>query len=207
MFFNISFSQTYSFDFLTKYKSTNSKGKTEGEIVSYFNSDNSDYYLRINRTQEEFKGTIYDSKMRQGHVFDIVETKKEGKIFFTFKYKSTFRFAHRLPQKFYYQITEISNASPKKVKVEIHRRKNSKKPLEEYLIDLVPANKNLFALSRMTLMHPHEFENELSFPGNYIVQKAELIKKQISCSYTLNDFNNVELDIILPEKLDISTFR
>ena len=77
-FFSFAFSQTYHFDFLTKYSSTNFKTKNIREIVSYNNSDDFSYYLRLNKTKEDFTASLYDHEKNVEHYFSVKETKING---------------------------------------------------------------------------------------------------------------------------------
>ncbi|MBU4538010.1 MAG: hypothetical protein L6264_13375 [Weeksellaceae bacterium] len=80
-------SQTYSFDFLTKYVS-GEKAK-QHETVMYFNTDDFSYYLKILRTPYDFTAYLFDENLMKIHQFNIIEQKNNSDITFVFQYKSS----------------------------------------------------------------------------------------------------------------------
>lgn len=89
VFFSLSFGQTYQFDFLTKYASTNSKNKTTHESVTYNNSDDFSYYLKLRKTEDNFNASLYDFDRSFAYNFSVKETKVNGEIRFEFTYLNT----------------------------------------------------------------------------------------------------------------------
>lgn len=89
LLFALANSQTYSFDFLTKYISVGKKEKVQNEVVNYFNSDNFNYYLRLLRGSENFYAYLTDEEKNKVHEFEVSEDKKGTDIIFSFKYIKT----------------------------------------------------------------------------------------------------------------------
>ncbi len=67
--------QTYNFDFLTKYVSTDIKTLNSKEFVTYNNSDDFSYYLKLRKTQGDFSATLYDHENNSAHNFSVEESK------------------------------------------------------------------------------------------------------------------------------------
>lgn len=69
IFVSLSFSQTYQFDFLTKYSANNSTTRSIGESVTYNNTDDFSYYLKLRKTEDDFKASLYDYDKNLVHHF------------------------------------------------------------------------------------------------------------------------------------------
>ena len=201
-FFSFAFSQTYHFDFLTKYSSTNFKTKNIREIVSYNNSDDFSYYLRLNKTKEDFTASLYDHEKNVEHYFSVKETKINGEIRFQFTYINTAKLlTSTLMKNYRYEFSEIYANSPKVVSLKIYPSKRAKKPINEKEFTLQKANKNLIGLYRSEWLHEYSDDGELQKVGNYFVSKAIEKYKTVTCEVVLKEYKNVELQIVVPEKL------
>lgn len=86
LLFAIGNSQTYSFDFLTKYIAVGKNEKVQNEVVNYFNTDNFNYYLRLLRGSENFYAYLTDEEQNKVHEFEVTEIKNGTGIIFSFKY-------------------------------------------------------------------------------------------------------------------------
>ena len=202
LFFSLSFGQTYDFDFLTKYSSTNSKTKNIRESVNYNNSDDFSYYLRLNKTKEDFIAHLYDHKRNLEHNFSVKETKVNGEIRFQFTYINSARLLTSSSLKNYrYEFSEISADNPKVLKLKIYSSKRAKKPINEKEFTLEKANKNLIPLYRSEWLHRYGNDEELKNLGNYIVSKVVEKYKTVTCEVVLKEYKNVDLQIVVPEKL------
>ena len=112
--FSLSFSQTYHFDFLTKYVSTNPKNKNVYESVSYNNTDDFSYFLQLRKNESYFRATLYDHQRNLAHYFSVVESLANGEIFFQFIYENSHRIKFSNNAKNYrYEFSEIPNDSLK----------------------------------------------------------------------------------------------
>ncbi|WP_373708597.1 hypothetical protein [Kaistella sp.] len=202
LFFSLSFSQTYQFDFLTKYSSTIVKTKSIGESVTYNNSDDFSYYLRLNKTKEDFTASLYDHKRNLEHYFSVIETKVNGEIRFQFKYINSAKLlTSTLMKNYRYEFSEISANDPKVVSLKIYLSKRAKKPISEKEFTLQKANKNLIPLYRSEWLREYSDDGELKKVGNYIVSKAIENYKTVTCEVVLKEYKNVDLQLVVPEKL------
>ena len=204
LFFSLSFSQIYDFDFLTKYASTNVKTKNIRESVNYNNSDDFSYYLRLNKTKEDFTAHLYDHQRNLEHYFSVKETKVNGEIRFQFTYINSARLLTSSSLKNYrYEFSEISADNPKVLKLKIYSSKRAKKPINEKEFTLEKANKNLIPLYRSEYLHENAHDGEFQKLGNYIISKAVEKYKTVTCEVVLKDYKNVDLQIVIPEKLKL----
>ena len=202
LFFSLSFSQTYDFDFLTKYASTNLKTKKVYESVSYNNTDDFSYYLRLNKTKEDFTANLYDHQRNLEHYFSVKETKVNGEIRFQFTYINSARLLTSNSLKNYrYEFSTISADNPKILSLIIYPSKRAKKPINEKEFTLEKANKNLIPLHRSEWLHRYENDGEVKNLGNYIVSKVVEKYKTVTCEVVLKEYKNVDLQIVVPEKL------
>ncbi len=200
--FTAAFAQkSYEFDFAVKYSVKNESDGEISESVSYFNSDNPNYYLKLFSVGNGMmKCRLYDRLTGKVHQFKVTETKQGKEIISSFEYIFTVRnFVNIKPPK--NTRFEFSELNSNRTKLSIFTRKNQKKPEHTYDLTLKPANKDLFFLSRMVFMHPYNFTDALNFPGNYIVEKAVYRKGKVECKFELKEYKNVYLEIRLPEKL------
>ena len=204
LFFSLSFSQTYQFDFLTKYSSTIVKTKSIGESVTYNNSDDFSYYLRLNKTKEDFTASLYDHKRNLEHYFSVIETKVNGEIRFQFKYINSAKLlTSTLMKNYRYEFSEISATDPKVVSLKIYPSKRAKKPINEKEFTLQKANKNLIPLYRSEWLREYSDDGELQKVGNYIVSKAIEKYKTVTCEVVLKEYKNVDLQLAVPAKLNM----
>ena len=204
LFFSLSFSQTYQFDFLTKYSSTSSKTKNIGESVTYNNSDDFSYYLRLNKTKEDFTASLYDHKRNLEHYFSVIETKVNGEIRFQFTYINSAKLlTSTLMKNYRYEFSEISATDPKVVSLKIYLSKRAKKPINEKEFTLQKANKNLIPLYRSEFLREYSDDGELQKVGNYIVSKAIEKYKTVTCEVVLKEYKNVDLQLVVPAKLNM----
>ena len=74
-FFSCAFSQTYQFDFLTKYSAENLTTKSIRESGTYNNTDDFSYYLKLKKTEDDFQASLYDYNKSLVHYFTVKETK------------------------------------------------------------------------------------------------------------------------------------
>ena len=204
LFFSLSFSQTYQFDFLTKYSSTIVKTKSIGESVTYNNSDDFSYYLRLNKTKEDFTASLYDHERNLEHYFSVIETKINGEIRFQFTYINSAKLlTSNLMKNYRYEFSEISATDPKVVSLKIYLSKRAKKPINEKEFTLQKANKNLIPLYRSEFLREYSDDGELQKVGNYIVSKAIEKYKTVTCEVVLKEYKNVDLQLVVPAKLNM----
>lgn len=191
--------QSYSFDFLTKYKLKLNDPKREMESVNYFNSDDFSYYLRLMKAPDTFLAILRDSERMLAHRFTVVETKVKGEIIFSFTYDYSFKLNGRAkgiePRINFNEISE----SPKQVVMKTYTSKKAKKPVSEHLLTLAPANKNLFPMYNIS--RSKETDYHVEYPGNFIVTRGEITEGKARCEFVLDEYKNVELVLSLPEKL------
>lgn len=202
LFFSLGFAQTYEFDFLTKYSSENSKNKFTRDLVSYHNSDDFSYYLKLKKNDADFTATLYDHQRNLAHHFSVIESKVGHEIEFQFLYVNTSKLQNIIKHENYrYEFSEISASNPKIISLKIYPSKRAKKPKVENLITLKKANKNLIQLYRSDCLHWSDSTYEFSKIGNYIVtQSIEKFNNNI-CQTNLKEYKNVDLKIMIPKEL------
>ena len=202
--FSLSFGQTYQFDFLTKYASTNSKNKTTKETVTYNNSDDFSYYLKLRKTEDDLNATLYDYKKSLAHNFSVQETKVNGAIRFEFNYLNTAKLqTSTSPKNYRYEFAEISANTPKVVSLKVYQSKRAKNPAAVQILTLEKFNKNLIPLYHSEFTHLYDKNDNVSNLGNYIVSKAVEKYKNFTCEVVLKEHKNVDLQITLPNKLKL----
>lgn len=196
--------QNYSFDFLTKYISTSSDPKITDsrDLVTYFNTDDFSYYLTLRKTSTGFYGYLTDENRKTMHKFDVTEEQKDGEIEFSFNYTGTRKLSGH-PVNLKKVRIQYEEMAPDSVKLKIFKNESATKPEREYLLKLKKANKNLFPIARIVMMHPYEAAAAVDFGRNIVVEKASdiCIEKRCNCDITLAEYKNVELDLQLPKEL------
>lgn len=200
LLFALAHSQTYSFDFLTKYISVDKKEKVQHEVVNYFNSDNFNYYLRLLRSTENFYAYLTDEEKNKVHEFEVSEDKKGTDIIFSFKYiKTNSLHKHPISPKHYRY--EWSEKTSNGATLKIFKTKKAKKPSSEYQFSFKKANKNLFPIFRVAIMHPFENEKNINIDENIMVEKAKYTCNYppCSCDFRLAEYKNVSLDLSIPQ--------
>ena len=205
---NFCFSQKYEFDLLSKYSSSDSKHKNIYETVSYNNTDDFSYHLKLNKTEQIFSAELSDYTRNLVHHFAVEESKEKGQIQFQFKYLNTSKVqvANKL-KNYRYEFSDISTDSQKIVQLKIFSSKNSKNPMAEKIFNLEKANKNLIPIFSSNFLHFYADSTNVSNLGNYIVSKSVEKSKNNSCEIVLKDYKTVALEIILPDKLTYSSMK
>lgn len=202
LLFSLGFAQTYEFDFLTKYTTENSKNKFISDLVSYHNSDDFSYYLKLRKNDSDFSATLYDHQRNLAHNFSVLESKVGGEIQFQFLYINSSKLAKANDDKNYiYEFSEISANNPKIISLKIYSSKKAKNPLYESTIKLEKANKNLIPVFRSKWSHVYRKSNPFSELGNYIVSESLEKYKNFTCEIKLKEYKTVDLKITLPKEL------
>lgn len=200
-FFSFSFAQTYQFDFLTKYTTTNSKNKFTRDIVTYNNSDDFSYYLQLSKSETDFMAVLYDHERNLAHQFSVFESSGEGEVQFQFLYINSSKLAKLNHRKNYrYEFSEISSTSPKIILLKVFSSKRAKKPIYENELTLEKANKNLIPIYRSESLHQYHDDENGQKLGDYIISKAVEKYKSGTCQVTLKKYKNVDLQITRPKK-------
>ena len=85
---HFTFSQVYSFDFLTKYvlRSADLKHQKTREIVTYFNADDFSYYLKIGGEGKQLTAHLYDMNSHKVYQFTVLQSGTGNDVQFQFKY-------------------------------------------------------------------------------------------------------------------------
>lgn len=202
LFFSLGFAQTYEFDFLTKYTSENSKNKFTRDLVSYYNSDDFSYYLKLRKRDADLAATLYDHQRNLAHHFSVLESKVAGEIQFQFSYLNSSKLAKMNDNKnSRYEFSEISANNPKIISLKTYPSKRAKKPAYECTFTLEKANKNLMPVFRSEYFHLDGKNDKVSELGNYIVSESIEKYKNYTCEIKLKEYKNVDLTITLPKEL------
>lgn len=200
--FSLGFSQTYQFDFVTNYTSTSSKNKLAYDNVNYFNSDDFSYSLKIINHENELQGILGDRTSNLAHHFKVLKSKLNNEIQFQFFYEySTNLNAINYDKDYRFEFVEKPNIPGKEVVLKMYRTKKSKRPFLTQTLSLVTANKNLFPIYRLSVLHHFWSYNELIYPENYMVSKAIDKTGNQTCEINLKEYKNVDLQITLPKEL------
>ncbi|KIA90462.1 hypothetical protein OA86_00760 [Kaistella jeonii] len=198
------FGQTYDFDFLTKYKAHNSKNNYNFDSVNYFNTEDFSYYLKLSKDEKFLSAFLFDEKRKFVHYFKVTESNIKHEIQFEFLYEYSYPFIaeHRF-ENYHFEFSSISESSPKEITLKVFKSKKARKPVFEQTLTLQTANINLFEIYRKSILSYLHTADEISFPGNYIVKKVVEKHKDYICEIELVEYKNVELEIVLPEKLNL----
>lgn len=197
-------SQSYNFDFLTKYNTHNSKNGADFDTVSYFNSDDFSYYLKLSKSEKKFSAFLTDEKKKLVHCFKVLESNVKGEVQFQFSYEYSRNYIpENSSENYHFQFSPVSETAPKEVILKVFKSKKSKKPIFEQNLTLLPANKNLFAMYKKSILRYLHTSEENSFQGNYMVKKVVEKHKDFTCEINLEEYKNIDLELKLPEKLII----
>ena len=191
--------QTYNFDFLTKYSSTNTKNKFSYEFINYSNTDDFTYNLSLAKSKDQFVAILFDKNKELKHHFTVTESKEKGMIQFQFQYDYSYKSSSaKNKNQYIYEISEVDVHS-KNVTLKIFKNDKKKKQIKEQQLTLKPANVNLFPIYQETLLA--QYPSNQTLTENYIVSKAVEYCEKCTCEVELKEYKNVELQINLPKKL------
>lgn len=191
--------QTYNFDFLTKYSSTNTKNKFSYEFINYFNTDDFTYNLSLAKSKDQFVAILFDKNKELKHHFTVTESKEKGMIQFQFQYDYSYKSSSaKNKNQYIYEFSEVDVHS-KNVTLKIFKNDKKKKQIKEQQLTLKPANVNLFPIYQETLLA--QYPSNQTLTENYIVSKAVEHCEKCTCEVELKEYKNVELQINLPKKL------
>ena len=205
LLFSRSFSQTYEFDFLTKYSMENFENKSTYDLVSYHNSDDFSYVLSLNKRDSDFTASIYDSQRNLAHAFDVIESKVSGEIQFQFNYITSSKMGKiEAPKNYRYEFSEISPNKPKIIALKVYPSKRSNNPIAECTLTLTNANKNFMPLFGSEVCHISRNDNNpILNAGNYIVSKTVAKNKNYHYETKLTEYKNVSFKIVVGEKTEL----
>ena len=191
--------QTYNFDFLTKYSSTNTKNKFSYEFINYSNTDDFTYNLSLAKSKDQFVAILFDKNKELKHHFTVTESKEKGMIQFQFQYDYSYKSSSaKIKNQYIYEFSEVDVHS-KNVTLKIFKNDKKKKQIKEQQLTLKPANVNLFPIYQETLLA--QYPSNQTLTENYIVSKAVEHCEKCTCEVELKEYKNVELQINLPKKL------
>ncbi len=173
--FNLGFSQDYKFNLLTKYI-VNQEDR-EWERIVYSNVDDSNYFLSLNKTQDENLAYLSDMKNKIVHHFYFIENIENGEIYFTFKFiKSEKLKPISLTSNFRFKFETIKeDSSFKTIKMTGYKNKKMTKigGISELKVKKHP--KNLFPLYRFSYMHLFEYRTDIDLGENCIVESSKIV--------------------------------
>lgn len=167
--------QKYVFNTLVKY-STKMNNEND-EKVTYTNSQNDSYFLRLKKSESSLSAILYDYKNLKMHEFRVIETKSKNEFFFKFEYLKSTKLNLEVKNKFEdYQFT-FQNISSKdsirKVKLNVYKNSKKKRSLMEYELEIKNYSRNLFPSFRISCIHPFEFIEKLNIHENGLVINAK----------------------------------
>jgi dihydroxyacetone kinase-like predicted kinase len=198
-FFSLN-AQKYVFNTLAKYSSK--FDNNNGEVISYSNSKNDSYFLRLIKNQNSFTAKLYDYKNLKVHEYTVIESKSKNDIFFKFNYENTtelYYFNKNDHKKYVFTFQTINvNDSIRNVKFNVYKNSKKKKSLMEYELEIKKSNENLFPTFRISCIHPYEFLERLNIFENGVVINAKgktLSGNQIEFKLEELKVTNFELDI------------
>ena len=100
--------QTYNFDFLTKYSSTNTKNKFSYEFINYSNTDDFTYNLSLAKSKDQFVAILFDKNKELKHHFTVTESKEKGMIQFQFQYDYSYKSSSaKNKNQYIYEFSEV----------------------------------------------------------------------------------------------------
>lgn len=158
-------SQKYFFDILTIYKLKSNI--SSGKAISYVNSNDDTYILRLKKTDYYFEANLFDFKTHKNHKFTVIETYEKNEIIFNFKYVNTFNLNNDNTKRFKNYVFEFQTIevrdSIKTVKLNVFKNSKKRKPIIKYELEIKNTGKNLFHAFRTSCLHPFESFMQLNF--------------------------------------------
>ena len=107
LLFNFSSAQTYHFNLVTKYTSSNVKDKILRDHVQNNYTDDFSYYLESLKWNSELTTRIDDMERNLLHYFSVEEIKQGSEVQFEFTYLTSIRLTgQRISKKYRYGFTE-----------------------------------------------------------------------------------------------------
>ena len=195
-------SQYYKFDSVTRY--SGKWRQQELEILTYTNSENDNYYLRLSYYTNGWEAILYDLKNRKQHYFKVSEVKVKDGFSTIFKYYDTavlHMTGHDIFSNYIFDFTTIEKKDNlKKVKLSVYKNSKRKKLIANYDLELRENSTNLFPAFRVSCMHPYEFTSRLTLNENYIVvsSAAQFNVDGHVVQNRLIDYKEVDLILQIP---------
>lgn len=187
--FNFSFSQNYHFDLAVKYRVENSKTKNLISGITYFNTKNWTYYLKIIKYEERVIAVVFDYERNIEIAFDCEEL--SNKQIGNFKYNNTYSFSNQeINRK--YSINRINDSN---ANIKLFFTKKIKKPYCELNLVFSSSNINLFPVFKFQMIDHPEMFSDLEFNENIAVIEANIGK---NLHYKLLEKKDINLDISAP---------
>lgn len=195
------YSQNYSFDFVTKYKTADSD-KTFESII-YSNSLSEEYYLKLYHNYEgKLSGWIRDQKNNYFHYFDIdvIDAKEENQLVFNYISSRKFNSDKSVYQHQFEYIETPIDAGKSKLIINSYKNKKRKKPFRTYELEVIHFESNKFPNFRSSIHHLYEGDNNFNPKKNYLVQ-SYIYKNALGETSTLNlvEYANVKINITVKD--------
>ncbi|MEZ4837705.1 hypothetical protein [Flavobacterium sp.] len=195
------YSQNYSFDFVTKYKTADSDRTFES--IVYSNSLSEEYILKLYYNSEgKLSGWIMDQKNNYFHYFDIdvINEKEENQLIFNYINSKRFNSNNSVYQhEFEYIETPIDSLKSKLI-INSYKNKKRKKPFRTYELEVIHFESNKFSNFRWSIHHLYEGNKNFNPRQNYLVQ-SYIYKNTLGETSTWNlvEYDNVKINITVKD--------
>lgn len=195
-------SQNYTFNLVTKYNVITEQFNTE--VMTYTNTDNDSYYLRIRKSDNELSAALYDFENVKRHDFNIKSNIVNGEIMFDFEFLKTsniMNFHKKNYSKYVYDFTTVSkNDSLEQISLKIYPNAKKKKPLDTFKFEVQELSENLFPAFRINCLHPYEFLTALNrFKNGIVVRGSGINPKGNPIHYELKEWKLVQFYLLVPK--------
>jgi hypothetical protein len=200
---NVSISQNYKFDKLFSY---NSSLQSEPKNI-YCNSYNNNIFLQIRRDTFGLYASLEDLNKGEYHRYKVETIKIENDLQINFIYEYTRKSEiHNIGNQTYEYETIFEDSIYSKGLIKIYKNKKKKKLLKKYEITVLKRDIDYFNIYRYLFIHPFENNKNIFVNIGGIVQKASFFNGEINIDLELISVNDVNVNIIVPQKKNIKTF-
>jgi len=192
--------QKLTFDRMAKYE--RSYGDKSYASSAYAISTNDKCFLEINRhRQEETKAFLFDYRLRKRHDYIVDSTVVDGKVLHEFRYIKSINLSTSPRKGKYCDFESVSTEGDiETVKLNFYKNKSKTKKISTLILKNQKADANYFPFFRFICLHL--FESDVAF--NYKNGGLILSSESENSSAILKEFENIELEIDIPEELSMS---
>lgn len=194
----ISSAQSYKFDKFVVYQ--NLTDSIESNV--YCNSNNSNYFLRVLNSYYGQEALIYDLINKKVHYFDVIKKSIGDDLNeISFIYKNSKLVIEKYNANYFFEYKRIDEDSLYNYsKLVVYKNKSKKKIIDEIELKIKKNKSNYFPLYRFCTMHTFEFNTEMDFNIEGIIEesktkKNDLIVKEV----VLINFEDFDLELFIPK--------
>jgi len=194
--------QIYKFDKFAVYE--NKTDSIESNV--YCNSINSNYFLRIINSYHGQEALVYDLISKKVHYFEVTKKSIEKDLTeVSFKYKNSRKVIEKVKFNYFFEYIKINEDSLYNYsKLVVYKNKSKKKIINEIELKIKKNKSSYFPLYRFCTMHTFEFNTEMNFSIDGIVEASRTKKNDlITNEIVLTNFEDFDLELFIPKEIII----